>query len=1249
MVSQGSTVIVSVVSLLTAVSLVACSNDERWSVYYVKSSERDREECSPHLQPCYTLQYYVNNSNFSSNRTFLFLKGLHALQGIAKIRNVTNLALIGVSQEKCTIQCESRAGLYFKQIIRGNLTISNLTLSNCGAESADGLPCGALLLDTVFDLNLTNVIIENSTGYGLLGFNLLGNSFITNSVFRYNSATQECLGGNTWIYYGNCPKLDTPTVLTISSSQFLFGKHPRGQQGLQGFSQSSGGLTFLMNCLNVSVNATDLTLYGNEGYFGGNLYFHFHLFTDISITLQNSYLGAGRAPVSRGGGALIKIDQDVAVNDKYSCGDPSVLNQKHHQLLYFSNVTFEDNSTETSGAGLEIEDRITPRYFCATQLVVIDNTVFTNNSLSDPWYGGEAVRLSINPYTLVVYDTHTKQNIQIKFRSAIFKNHILYESLYTSVPLSVLGIESYANVTFTNCTFMDNKATAIRAFQTNVIFEGKNTFSNNTGGSGAGLALFMNSYMYLKPHTNLLFVNNHALSVGGAIYTDLTLQFPQLTLPCFFQVLTERQEEVLSTISVEFVNNTAGVAGSSLYGGYLQGCKMFNKLHDTDNLAAFRKIFHYNKYDSSAVSSDPVGVCFCSLTSSNTLEPNCQNKTTWVTVYPGELFHIPVVLVGQMHGTVPGVVRSSFRNGNNTAILGNLQESQTINVADCTRLNYTIFSTHSSATLTLLSHLEFVKYKTAQVVVSFRQCPPAFVLSTVSRRCDCTSILAHHQAKCYIDNQTILRPPMTWIGYYHNNSTDSTANQSGVLLHQHCPFDFCDSDWSYLTINNTDTQCVFNRSGILCGGCKPGLSLTLGRPLCQHCSDQYIALLAAFAGAGVALVILLITCNITVTEGTVNGLIFYANIVRVNHTIFFPPYNSNILTIFIAWINLDLGIQSCFYSGMDGYTLTWLQFVFPVYIWTIIIFIIFLSRRYHIAMRLIGKNAVKVLATLLLLSYTKLLRTIITVLSFTYIIYPDNSTRYVWLYDGNIDYLKGKHIYLFAAAAVFLLFLVLPYTLVLVFIQSLQAKSEWKVFSWVNKLKPLFDAYTGPYQDKHRFWTGFLLLVRNILLLVFAFNTLGDPSLNLLVITLASLSLTVLFGVFHPVYKKRYCNILEFSFYLNLGAVSVATLYVRATNGNQAAVIYTFTSIAFFTFAGTVLLHAYQQSTCHSTMWQKIWSCILRYKQQDIQAGSEESLLQLSEAECEESGDQGEVAQPLPQVIRYDQYREPVLEYEDVK
>ena len=45
------------------------------------------------------------------------------------------------------VQCEGPAGLFFRQMIHGNLSISNLMFWNCGAESADRLPCGALLLD----------------------------------------------------------------------------------------------------------------------------------------------------------------------------------------------------------------------------------------------------------------------------------------------------------------------------------------------------------------------------------------------------------------------------------------------------------------------------------------------------------------------------------------------------------------------------------------------------------------------------------------------------------------------------------------------------------------------------------------------------------------------------------------------------------------------------------------------------------------------------------------------------------------------------------------------------------------------------------------------------------------------------------------------------------------------------------------------------------------------------------------------
>ena len=62
----------------------------------------------------------------------------------------------------------------------------------------------------------------------------------------------------------------------------------------------------------------------------------------------------------------------------------------------------------------------------------------------------------------------------------------------------------------------------------------------------------------------------------------------------------------------------------------------------------------------------------------------------------------------------------------------------------------------------------------------------------------------------------------------------------------------------------------------------------------------------------------MLDANLTVPQGTINGLI-YANIVRANKAVFFPPGDTNILTAFIAWLNLNLGIGTCFADGLNGY------------------------------------------------------------------------------------------------------------------------------------------------------------------------------------------------------------------------------------------------------------------------------------------------------------------------------------------
>ena len=49
---------------------------------------------------------------------------------------------------------------------------------------------------------------------------------------------------------------------------------------------------------------------------------------------------------------------------------------------------------------------------------------------------------------------------------------------------------------------------------------------------------------------------------------------------------------------------------------------------------------------------------------------------------------------------------------------------------------------------------------------------------------------------------------------------------------------------------------------------------------------------------------------------------FYASIVASNWAIVFPPTEANILTVFISWVNLDVGVEVCFFNGMDEYSKT---------------------------------------------------------------------------------------------------------------------------------------------------------------------------------------------------------------------------------------------------------------------------------------------------------------------------------------
>ena len=155
------------------------------------------------------------------------------------------------------------------------------------------------------------------------------------------------------------------------------------------------------------------------------------------------------------------------------------------------------------------------------------------------------------------------------------------------------------------------------------------------------------------------------------------------------------------------------------------------------------------------------------------------------------------------------------------------------------------------------------------------------------------------------------------------------------------------------------------------------------------------------------------------------------------------------------------------------------------------------------ATSIFGNNNVPVLATLFLVSYVKLLRTIVTALGFAILDYPEGA-RILWLFDGNVPYFGLSHSFLILAASLALLVLWFPYTTTLLLVPCLRKKADHYLLRWVNTWKPIYDAYYGPINDKHQHWIGGTLLVRVVLAVISVAVQAIAPNINVLLVGIVS-------------------------------------------------------------------------------------------------------------------------------------------------
>ena len=668
---------------------------------------------------------------------------------------------------------------------------------------------------------------------------------------------------------------------------------------------------------------------------------------------------------------------------------------------------------------------------------------------------------------------------------------------------------------------------------------------------------------------------------GGAIYIDNTNDLKITT--CFY--------------GINFEGNSAVVSGDHIYGTSMKS-NCLDYLTSTPSYEIVKKHFEFTpdfKDTLSGISGEPSRVCICQ----DSFTPQCANPAKIIyqdiQVYPGESFSIDCVVVGGDFGTTTGTVYASMESlDNSTDYIPALEAAYMYNqviskTRECTRLQYTLLSNTTGITMVLVLRAAETatggvpdniadlchRYDTEQVVtpelmntpvvisLTIQPCPVGFILT--QDRCDCYAELyaTLNSVTCNIQNGKgfVSWNASTWLsGISEENSI--------AYYSKYCPIDNCNSINEMIDLqNDPDGQCVFNHQGRLCGACKENYSLAIGSSHCIHCpNNNGLALIIFFAAAGFLLIAIICSLNLTVTKGSINGLIFYANVIWAYQQILFPQKISGylgFLRVFIAWLNLDFGIQTCFIVGLNAFWKTWLQFLFPVY--TAGIFFIGLKFSDCLS-KLLGARSLHTFATLFFLSNTKLLRTIIAALTLAEIeIYPNGTAYFVWAVDGNLQYGHFPHILLLLVSIFCLLLFWIPYTLLLLSMQWLRRIDHYGALKYIGRQKPLIDAHFAPLRDKHHYWLGVLMISLGLILIISSLTLNIAPVFSEYLLIVIAILLFWYSNSTH-VYKKRYVLMIENSFLINLILLFVGLQYEIS----RSILMILSLSIAFLEFCGII-------------------------------------------------------------------------------
>ena len=871
----------------------------------------------------------------------------------------------------------------------------------------------------------------------------------------------------------------------------------------------------------------------------------------------NSSLGGGLSISDNSNSYKIAIEDSQFTNNKAIIGGGLGINVQYIENLTISGCSFSDNSVQRDGGGLliiavqSIEFSISSTNFTGNRAamvgggahILIQNALPSNQLTIGSFYHVQWVSNIAPSCPAMKLHTHDSGG---KMTAYISNNTFKWNSspkqyLSGSTACSLYG--DGFNIILEGTNFISNKAAGACAKNAIISVPTDALFYNNTAYKGAGIYLDDDSYLELGPHSYLNFTRNSAVYGAGIYQKSVTNEI------CF---LNKTQDGTSPDPILFFQDNIATISGKAIF---------FN---DPDQYQCKLELGSLKiKYDDDdsrdqQITSSAINILFSDNIKDNEITLILGQRlilnASVTDIFDNETFALVSIFLLPPDSSLFENINYSLAHETTFTIESGVNRPN-LHVRG-PEVKYSEKYLFKIARANEVYDESQSVFKQIEVNVTLKPCPLGFRYH--NEICEC----AVETIECNLVNATACIEKGYWHGKIQINDSYKYITKSclsgkcrNIANCTHCSSrglsDYCELP------QEPDDQCIDNHKGVLCTECSQNYAYTFGAVQCAEISTcdkgesiLLVIIMIIFIITSMGLVFLVLKLDKSLNVGYMFSVLYYFSVIGY----LLAPNNIPLplevmISVLVSITQLNphfIGyIPVCLAKHSTILEQQMLFYVSPVIISTIVLSVIWFSRCCPRYLKFNDNTPVRAISLLLLLSFTAMAET-----SFNMInpIKFENIDQYYVSIQPKTTYLDPKdHLVWFCIGLLVELFLVLPFTFILLFAPLLN-----RCFN-LNKIKPFLDEFQDCYKDRYRWMAGYYFLCRQLYLVVSISPTIGASSLQYMYQIITLIILT-----FHSIimpYKSTWLNALDSFFLANL-------LLIALTYGLTATAIYQSTSIS---------------------------------------------------------------------------------------